>query len=243
MQTIAIIQARMGSRRLKGKVLKQLGDLPVLQHVINRSLASKKIDKVIVATSVENQDDAIFTYCNDRNIHCFRGEENNVLLRYLNVAKKISAEVIVRITADCPLLSPQIIDAIINLRNKNQADYVSNTLKRTYPQGLDVECFTFQALELAANSAQIDYDFEHVTPYIYGHPTKFKLASLENSEDFSHVRLTLDFQSDYLLFQKLFRFAPLLNNPNFPWEEVVKLIENNDELKYLHQTAKKEAAQ
>jgi spore coat polysaccharide biosynthesis protein SpsF len=228
----------MGSKRLPGKVMKKLGDSPVLQHVINRTLAAMRLDSAIVATSTEKQDDVISSYCFDRGISCFRGHESDVLSRYLDAAKKVSAKIIVRITADCPLISPEIIDAVIDLREEKNSDYASNTLNRTFPHGLDVECFTYQALERSARAATLDYDREHVTPYIYNNPSKFTLAVLASDEDFSNMRVTLDMPADYALIEKLFSVEPLLVNPSFGWRKTIELIKSTLELKRLHAAAK-----
>lgn len=188
---LAIIQARMASTRLPGKVMEQLGDKTVLGNVISRVLLCKNVDGVIVATSNEEEDKEIAMETSAYGVGCTRGELYDVLSRYYRTAKFYKADRIVRITADCPFIMPDLIDALIE-KNQN-SDYGSNIIRRTYPKGLDCEIFTYAELERAFNCAVGD-EREHVTPYIIKHA--MLLRSLVDKVDFSRKRLTIDYPFD-----------------------------------------------
>ena len=161
---IAIIQARMGSTRLPGKVLKRIDGRPMLSYLLDRVLKSTKIDKVIIATSILAIDDPIEDHCKEYGVDCFRGSENDVLSRYYECAKKYNADVIVRLTADCPLADPNVIDDVIKIFECNNVDYCANTVPvSTFPDGTDVEVFSMNALEKAFNEVKDPHFREHVT--------------------------------------------------------------------------------
>ena len=174
---VAIIQARTGSTRLPEKVLLDLEGQPVLSHIIKRVNASKLVTGILVATTVRKEDLAIVRLCSNANTRVFCGSENDVLDRYYQAAKLLEADNIVRITADCPLIDPSIIDEVVALHLKEKSDYTSNTMEESYPDGLDVEIFRFEALKKAWENACLASEREHVTPYTvsYTHltlPTK-----------------------------------------------------------------------
>jgi len=198
MKVAAIIQARMGSMRLPNKVLADIEGKSMLWHVINRLKRAELVDEIIVATTTNREDEPIIELAEEIKLKWFRGSESGVLDRYYQAAKKYEADVIVRITADCPLVDPQITDKVIKyyLNNKNKFDYVSNILERTYPRGLDTEVFSFNALEKSWYKAKKLYEREHVTPYICEHPETFRLANVENSKDLSYMRWTVDEEKD-----------------------------------------------
>lgn len=162
----AIIQARMGSTRLPKKVMLNILEKPILWHVINRVSKASLIDKLIVATTTNNEDDAIVEFCKNNGILFFRGSENDVLDRYYQCAKEYNITDIARITADCPLHDPNVIDMIIKEYMGNDYDYVSNSIEYTFPDGLDVEIFSFDALKIAWENAKLVSEREHVTPYM-----------------------------------------------------------------------------
>jgi len=229
-----IIQARMTSTRLPGKVLLPVYQsesfrLTMLEAVINRIKNSKTINKIIVATTVNKSDDPIVELCQSlENIKIFRGDENNVLERYYLAAKENNLSTIIRITSDCPVIDPLIIDQLVNKYNNNNYDYVSNILERTYPRGLDAEVFSFEALKKANDSASSELEKEHTTIYIYSHPLEFNLGSYCQSEDRSEYRLTIDTEDDLRLIQNIYN--ELYNTkPNFDQEDIIKLLENNPE--------------
>ncbi|MCI7302387.1 MAG: glycosyltransferase family protein [Clostridiales Family XIII bacterium] len=199
-----IIQARMTSSRLPGKVLKTLDfDLHtnVLEEVIRRIKKVKKIDYIIVATTINGSDNPIIELAKDRGVLYYRGSESNVLERYYKAAEMYNLDHIIRITSDCPFVDPEVIGQLIDMYLNNQYDYVSNGLKRTFPHGLDCEMFSWHALENAYENGKDIFFKEHVTTYIYGNPDKFTLGSLElsESEDYSNIRITIDTKEDYIV--------------------------------------------
>lgn len=234
---LAILQARISSSRLPGKVLKEVDGKPILSYEIDRIKQAKKIDKLVLATSVNTEDDPLEQLAISCGIECYRGDLHNVLKRYYDCAVHYQADTIVRLTGDCPIIDPTIIDEVITLYEKEKADYASNTLRRTYPDGLDVEVFRFEALERAFQNAQTESDKEHVTKYIYTHPEDFRLFGLTNDIDYSYIRWTLDNINDFYFFK---HFYERHRSINFSWKVALSitksankyLIESNQTLRY-----------
>ncbi len=206
MKRVAIIQARMGSTRLPGKVMKMLAGRPVLEHVVSRVQKCSTLDEITVASTLNPIDEPIVKLCHDMGIMCFRGSEEDVLDRYFHAAKYAGADIVVRITSDCPLIDPVIADDIVKAFMERQPtlDYLSNTLARTFPRGLDTEVFSFVALEKAWRSAVSPAEREHVTPYIYRHPDFFSVQNFSNSQDLSGYRWTLDTYEDWELIRTIY---------------------------------------
>jgi spore coat polysaccharide biosynthesis protein SpsF len=236
---IAIIQARMGSTRLPGKILKDIQGKPMLWHVINRVNYSNLIDKIVIATTDNKEDDKIEGFCKTNDISSYRGSQKDVLDRYYQVARIYQADLIIRITSDCPLIDPDIIDKAIEhyLNNKEKVDYVSNTLERTYPRGMDAEVFSFGVLEKVWQKAKKQYEREHVTPYIYENPDTFNLSCIKNENDLSYLRLTVDEEKDLELVIGIYKKLYKKNNI-FYLEDIVKLFEEYPELKSVNETVK-----
>ncbi len=211
MKVAAIIQARMGSTRLPGKILEPICGKPLLQHVVERIKKVQKIDEIVIATTTSERDTVLAKeVARIEGVGFFRGSEEDVLDRYYRAAQKVGAEVIVRITADCPLIDPVIIDAMIGSYLKksagaNSVDYLSNTLMRTFPRGLDTEVFPFAILERAFNEAREEYQREHVTPYIWQNPEIFTLECFKNEEDLSFHRWTVDEKEDLRLVREIYK--------------------------------------
>ena len=203
MKTAAIIQARMGSTRLPGKVMLTVCGQTILGHVVNRVKQAALPDIVLVATTTAAADDVIVEECRRLRTAFFRGSETDVLGRYHGAASSVGADIIVRITSDCPLYDPHLLDLMLSdffqgfSQQGSKLDYLSNTLKRTFPRGLDTEIFTFAALDRAQCEASLPSEREHVTPYIYHHPELFNLRSYEGPADYSHYRWTLDTPEDW----------------------------------------------
>lgn len=227
MKTVAIIQARMGSERLPGKVLKDIAGKPMLEWVAHRVRQASLVDSLIIATTEEKKDDAVAALCQRLALSCFRGSTQDVLDRYYQAATKISANTIVRITADCPLIDPGLIDAVIAAHYKNQADYTSNSLVRTYPRGLDVEVITMPALTRAWIESTEAYQRVHVTPYLYYHPNIFRLFSVEGRHNYSHYRWTVDTQEDLQFIQAL---STSFTGEIPPWKEIIAIVGNRADL-------------
>lgn len=202
----AIIQARMGSTRLSGKVMKGIKDKTVLQHVIERVQQSKLVDEVIIATTVHERDNVIENEANKHGVKVFRGSEGDVLSRYYFAAKENAIDVVIRITSDCPLIDPYVMDDIINIYISGNYEIATNASAdishRTFPRGLDVEVFSFNALEKAYNNAKETYQREHVTPYIYENSEKSFIY--KNNIDYSKYRWTLDTEEDFELISKVY---------------------------------------
>ncbi len=240
MKTVAIIQARIGSTRLPGKVLENLAGEPMLVRVVNRTQRAKTLGSAVVATTTLPADDVIAHLCQERGWPCFRGSEEDVLDRYYRAALKFQAEVIVRITSDCPLIEPEIIDRTVNefLGHYPAVDYVSNNLVRTFPRGLDVEVVSLAALSRAWREDADTAWREHVTPYIYRHPEKFKLHNVANDTDYSSMRWTVDTAEDLAFVRRIYQH---FNNDTFGWRDVLKLLEIHPEWQEINRNIQQKA--
>src|SRR5689334_10186983 len=223
MKTVAIVQARMSSTRLPGKVLMHLGSRTVLGCVIQRLRQAKLIDQIVVATTVSSVDDAVVNETERLDVDCFRGPEQDVLDRYYQAAKEFAAKTVVRITSDCPLIDPALVDATSETFFSQRADYATNAEPHTFPRGLDVEVVTIAALQRAYIQAHKPYEREHVTPYFYENPQFFRLASFTGAHDYSGHRWTLDTPEDMHLLREL--YARLENQGQFHWQDVLALVE------------------
>ena len=231
----AIIQARMGSTRLPGKVLKPLiGDKTTLELLYYRASQSTLIDKIIVATTTSSEDDAIADKCKKLKIDCFRGSQNDVLDRYFQAAKQFGKpKYIVRLTGDCPLHDATVIDQTISGFVKSNCDYGSNGNPCHYPDGLDVEIFTFQMLKTMWKNASLASEREHVTPYAYKNKDQFSIYSCSYPVNYSHLRWTLDEPEDYNLIKKIYHHFGS-KNLLFSMQNILKLIEKKPELATLN---------
>ncbi len=227
MKIVAIIQARMKSTRLPGKVLKDICGRTMLARVVCRTQRAKLLDEVIIATTVGAADHAIVSECKRLGMPVFRGSELDVLDRYYGAALAHGAEVIVRITSDCPLIDPEIIDKVIHTFLKEKADYASNTIVRTYPHGLDTEVMANAALARAWREATEPYQREHVTPYIYQNPQLFRLISLANEVDYSYHRWTVDTPEDLELVRAVYS---RIDSDSSSWQDVLKIFEREPDL-------------
>lgn len=220
MKTIAIVQARLGSTRFPKKVLKKVCDKYLIQILLHRLSFSKLVDHVILATTENKKDDELADVIRKLGYTCFRGSENNVLDRYYQCAKKYNALNVVRVTGDCPLIDPTIVDKVLKLFFDSNVDYASNVDPPTYPDGLDVEVFSMNALKYSIKNATTQHDKEHVTPYIKKN-SFFKKTSLKNEIDYSKERWTVDEKADFKVVEKIIEhFNPSIN---FGWKEVIKL--------------------
>jgi len=223
MNIIAIIQARTGSTRLPNKVLKILYDKTLIEHIIERVEYSKLITDIVVATTTLEEDIELVRLLKSKNKNVTTGSSENVLDRFYNTAIYYHADIIVRITADDPFKDPEIIDNAIKLLIENNYDYVSNTIKPTFPEGLDIEVFKFKALKIAYENAQLNSDKEHVTPYIWKNNNSFKIFNFEYTKDLSQMRWTIDYEEDYKFAQKIYQ--ELYNkNKIFLFRDILNLI-------------------
>lgn len=229
MNIIAIIQARMGSMRLPGKMLLDLAGKPVIQRVYERAEATRKTAKVVVATTTLAKDDELEEVCQNLNIPVFRGSEDDVLDRYYRVAEEYEADAIVRITGDCPLIDPIVSDGVISLFLSDDYDYVTNTHPPTFPDGLDTSIFSFPVLKKAWRNAIKDSEREHVTAYFINNENMFNIGNFSNEKDLSHYRWTLDEYPDYkvisFIYNELER-TKLYGN----MDEILEIFKRNRDL-------------
>jgi spore coat polysaccharide biosynthesis protein SpsF len=211
----AIIQARVNSSRLPNKIFADINGKPLIWHVVNRLKFSKKINNIVLATSLNKLDDSLEKWSQENNIGLFRGSENNVLERFYFASKKQPTEVVVRITADDPFKDPQIIDEVIGLLEKNNLDFAYNNNPPSFPEGLDTEVFTIQALEKAYLNSKDEFEQEHVTQYFYRNSGLFKQMNLQYHENISSLRWTIDREEDLtmtrLVYKNLFKDAEIFN--------------------------------
>ena len=236
MKIIALVQARMSSTRLPGKVLKPILKIPLIEILLSRLSKSNELDEIIVATSENHQDDELQSFVEALGYRCTRGSEKNVLNRFFKAAKLVKADVIVRITADCPVVDAELVDECIKKYKDSKVDYVSNTTPPTYPDGLDVEVFSFASIERANNETNLDYDKEHVTPYIRNNDT-FSKSSIQCANDLSDVRLTVDEIEDLEVINDVYEhFSPDIY---FNLRQIMELKENIPEIFQKNQKFKR----
>lgn len=229
MRVVAVIQARMGSTRLPGKVLVDLAGDFTLARVVNRTGRAKLLDQVVVATTVKPADDAIVRLCSERGWSCYRGSEEDVLDRYYKAACAFQADAIVRITSDCPLIDAGVVDRVVQefLDRQPGIDYACNVLpRRTFPHGLDTEVMRFEVLEQAWREDDNPAWREHVTPYIYRHPEKFRLLWVTNDVDYSHMRWTVDTPEDLEFIRRIYEH---FGHDHFSWREVLAVLDEHPE--------------
>jgi len=220
MKTVAIVQARMGSTRLPNKVMKPIGGVPMIELLLKRLARAVEIDEILVATSDQPQDAPLVAFVRSLGVRCETGSEKDVLARYLKTARAAGAHTIVRVTGDCPLVDPAVVDEAVRRFRQARVDYLSNVAPPTYPDGLDTEVFTLAALERAAGETERAYDHEHVTPYLR-ESGRFSTAALSHAEDLSALRWTVDEQADLEVVSRVFaHFAPEVH---FTWEQVLEL--------------------
>jgi spore coat polysaccharide biosynthesis protein SpsF len=227
-----IIQARLGSSRLPGKSLMHVdSSYSVLEYVVNQLKHSKFSDKIFVATTINPEDDRIISVTNKLDVTPFRGSPDNVLDRYYSCAKTFSLDIIVRITADNPLIDPQILDNMMEQFLEVKPDYSSNAIDRTFPFGTEIEIFNFKTLEYIWKNAKRTYELEHVTIYIINNPQKFKILSVKNSSDLSHLRWTVDRKNDLELVRLI---AKKIKNRPILLEDILHLFDKEPNLKQIN---------
>ena len=256
-KTVAIIQARMSSSRLPDKVLLNIGGKPMLVWVVERTRRAQSIDEVVVATTTDSTDDAIQALCQSRSYPCYRGSAFDVLDRYYQAARLHQAEIIVRITADCPLTDPNLVDNAVHaftgfspgesgLDTESMQtahpgstfpyDFAANRLPppwgRTYPIGLDIEVCSLSALELAWKEAAAPHQREHVMPFFYDQPERFRILLINHDVDYGSLRWTVDTPQDLELVRQI--VAHFHGQDNFSWLEVLELIQDNPHLAQIN---------
>lgn len=233
-RTVAIVQARMGSTRLPGKVLADIAGRPLLSHLLERVQRSQ-VDQIVVATTTMPSDDMLADWVDHSGLaSTYRGSADNVLERFYHAAMAYQADVIVRVTADDPLKDAHLIDHALALLQDGRAyDYCSNTLVPSYPEGLDIEVFTLAALSAAHLLAQLPSEREHVTPYIWKHPEIFRLHNFSQAKDLSAWRWTVDKPADLDFMRAV--FSGMRHNPAMGYEDVIAYLEQHPEIQKINQ--------
>ncbi len=224
---VGIVQARMGSTRLPGKVMREIGGRPMLWHVVTRLAAASLVEKVVVATTEDESDDRIAGWCGENGICCHRGSVNDVLDRYFYAALAARARTIVRITSDCPFLDPELVDRAVRRFGEGGLDYVS--IDPSFPDGLDAEVFSFAALEKAYMQAALSSEREHVTPYIWKNPAAFRICKIHCENDLSKMRWTVDDERDLTLVSAIYDGIGG-EGRIFHMDEILRFLETNPSL-------------
>jgi spore coat polysaccharide biosynthesis protein SpsF len=227
---LAVLQARFASSRLPGKVLMDLMGEPMLFRQIERVLRSERIGRLVVATSSDSSDDPVWEMCREKGLDCFRGSLEDVLDRFYQTAKQLAPEHVVRLTGDCPLTDPVVIDGVVELHLTEGNDYTSNTIEPTFPDGLDVEVITWNTLRIAWERASLPSEREHVTSYVHKRPDQFRLGNYKYiGRDLSELRWTVDEPEDFLFVQKVYE-ALYPKNSAFTTADALILLSQQPEL-------------
>jgi len=239
-RVVIITQARMTSTRLPGKIAIQILGKSLLEHHLERLMRSSLASQIVVATTINSSDDLIVKTSEGLGISVYRGSEHDVLTRYYHAAIKFDADIIVRVTSDCPFIDPEIVDKTIShyLSLEPDIDYVSNCrIRQTYPRGLDTEVFSFANLKLAYEQAGAPLEREHVTPFLWQHPERFELSNIDHDVDLSHHRWTVDTPADLNLIKRMLE-SVYPSNPKFLLQDCVKLIRENPEWENINKHIK-----
>jgi len=243
MKTMAIIQARMGSSRLPGKVLRPVCGTPLIIHMLTRLKRSKNLDQIWVATSKNTENDPLEKVVKDFGIPVYRGSENDVLSRYFELASQYKPMWVIRLTGDCPLIDPEMLDSMLDFAFKHidEFDYVTNAVKPTFPDGLDIEIFKYELLELAHNAGKDPAEREHVTAFFLGKNPQSKnirTYHYQGEKDYSHLRWTVDRPEDFELVKIIFEHFMNIK-PDFAWTDVLQYVQKNPHLQGMNQNFKR----
>lgn len=239
MKVVAIVQARMSSTRLPGKVLMKIKNKPMLEHTIDRLKKAKTLNEIVIATTNKEQDKPIIELAKKCSVSHFAGSEDDVLDRYLNAAKKARADIIVRVTADCPLIDPNTLDKVVKCHLKSQPDYtrilIDENNPKSFPRGLDTEVFSMEALKRAHRLGKKPHHREHVTPFIYEHPEMFKVAVIEAKNNLRRpdLRLCADTKEDLRLIREIYDrlYKP---RKTLDIHDVIKLLDDHPEMRHIN---------
>ncbi len=231
MKIVSTIEARMGSTRLPGKTMKEIVGKSMLELLIERLKRTKRIEEIVIATTTEPEDRVIAELAERIGVKCFRGSSEDVLGRVLKATKTYQGDIIVEMTGDCPLLDPVLVDRIINIYLENTYDYVSNTIKRTYPRGLDTQVFSVNVLDEVSKLTNDPADRENVSLYIYEHPERYRLYNVEAPPEYRHpgYRWTVDTKEDFQFIEEVYENL-YHKNPGFLAEDVIKLLKEKPHL-------------
>ncbi len=231
-----VIQARTDSKRLANKVLKEIEDTPMICHIINRIKRSRNVEQIILATTDKDSDKILLDIAEKFKIIGFAGDKDDVLKRFFNAATSFSADPIVRITGDCPLVDPELLDSMIQIFLENKYDYISNTIERTFPDGLDIEIFSFDALKKAHQQAKWSSEREHVTPFIVKNQDLFRIYNYKNKQDLSNLRWCVDGEDDLLMVKQIFH--EMNTEQFFSTADIIDLISKNPKIAEINKNIK-----
>lgn len=240
---VATVEARMASSRLPGKILKNILGKSSLERLVERVRRSRLIDEVVVATTINPQDDAVETWAKKTAVSFYRGSEEDVLLRVLEAAKAFQADIIVELTGDCPLLDPVLIDQVIEKYLHSDYDYVSNNKERSYARGFDAQVFSVKVLDEVSRLTKDPADHEHVSLYIYEHPERYKLFTLWAPERLHapDLRLCVDTPEDFFVVESIYK-ALYPKKPDFDAEEIMNFIKQHPEIAQVNSVVKQKPA-
>lgn len=241
MSVHAIIQARCGSTRFPAKVFADINGMPLIWHVVDRLRHAKKIDKIIIATTVSPKDDRIEEWCKENGVDFFRGSEENVLNRYYSASEAFPSDYVVRITADDPFKEPSVVDAVITKLIDEGYDHVTDNLPPSFPEGLDCEAFTKKALDQSERDAETDFEREHVTQYIYHHPEIFKIGNVSCDRNLSHLRWTIDKEVDLEMVRAVYAKRNHNNTGILLMDEIFQILKDNPEIEKINSEVERSA--
>jgi len=241
MKIVAIVQARMGSARLPGKTLMEISGKPMLEHVIDRVKQASTIEHIVIATTTQDEDLKIVELANKLGVDVYTGSEDDVLDRYVKVAEKVKADIIVRVTGDCPLIAPSVIDEMVQYHLKTRSEYTGNAATRSFPRGLDIEVMTFAAIKKAHELSTSRHHREHVTSFIYENPNMFKIENLKASGALCapEFRLCVDTKEDLALIRRIYEEF-YLPDGFVQIEAVIEFLRSNPELANINIASEKE---
>lgn len=237
----AIIQARCGSTRFPNKVFADIAGKPLLWHVVDRLKYAKRIDEIIVATTLNPKDDKIEKWCQTENVKCFRGSEDDVLNRYYCTSVEFPSDAIARVTADDPFKEPEVIDRVINKLIDEKLDLATNNFPPSFPEGLDCEVFTFSVLELMEKSTHDAFEREHVTQYVYHHPEKFRIGNVMSDKQLSSYRWTIDNQEDYEMVKAVYERRKTDSTGIMLMDEILEILEEHPDILTINAQVKRSA--
>lgn len=240
MNVVAIVQARCGSTRLPGKVFELLSVKPLIWHVFDRLKGSHNINKFVLATTINVKDDKLAEWAKQNGIDCFRGSESDVLSRFYHCAKEFQADIVVRITADDPFKDHGIVDQAINLLIGGNLDFVCNNNPPSYPEGMDIEVFTFNALEQSFLESKDPFEREHVTQYIHRNSDRFKIHNLKYDYDLSYLRWTIDTLSDLQMAREVYNNL-YKEHVIFSFHEILEFLSKNPHIEIMNQGEERSA--
>ena len=241
MKVNAIIQARCGSTRFPRKIFAEIDGKPLLWHVVNRLKAAETIDGIIVATTVNPEDDATEAWCRENGVPCFRGSSDDVLNRYYSASRAYPSDVIVRITADDPFKEPAVIDRVVRKVTEEGADLATDNNPPTFPEGLDCEAFTFAVLETMEQRAEDPFEREHVTQYVYRHPEAFRTANVAGEENLSSYRWTIDNEEDYEMVKAVYAHRENPAGGMLRMAEILEILRKYPEIAEINAGVKRSA--